>query len=101
MNIQMRPDYINPLSTMTRTKQGYVLAKQYQTMLEKVTNTGISDKATALIKNSFEPFIEKFLDTLDAKIDENRVRVSKNVWQTGLIRTHYIDRDSVYSTFNE
>ena len=52
-----------------------------------------------MLKNSFEPFIEKFMNALDAKIDQNRQRVAENLWQTGLIRTDYIDRSSVYDAF--
>lgn len=39
------------------------------------------------------------MNALDAKIDQNRQRVAENLWQTGLIRTDYIDRSSVYDAF--
>ena len=41
------------------------------------------------------------MNALDAKIDQNRQRVAENLWQTGLIRTDYIDRSSVYDAFQK
>ena len=52
-----------------------------------------------LLKYSFEPFIGKFLDALDQKIDHNRERVANKPWQAGLIRTEYINREEVYRAF--
>ncbi len=60
---------------------------------------GISDSMSDMLKNSFEPFINKFLDALDKKIDYNRERVSKKSWLTGFIRTEYINRREVYKAF--
>ena len=39
------------------------------------------------------------MDTLDTKINQNRERVAVNPQELGLIRTNYIDRDSVYNAF--
>ena len=78
---------------------GKYLAEQYKTVSDEIDNAGISDKLSNMLKNSFEPFIEKFMNALDAKIDQNRQRVAENLWQTGLIRTDYIDRSSVYDAF--
>lgn len=78
---------------------GKYLAEQYKTVSDHVENARISDKLSDMIKNSFKPFIEKFIDALDAKIDQNRERVTMYPWQSGLIRTNYIDRNSVYDAF--
>ena len=78
---------------------GKYLAEQYKTVSDEIDNAGISDKLSNMLKNSFEPFIEKFMNALDAKIDQNRQRVAENLWQTGLIRTDYIDRSSIYDAF--
>lgn len=78
---------------------GKYLAEQYKTVSDNVKNARISDKLSDMIKNSFKPFIEKFIDALDAKIDQNRERVAMRLWQSGLIRTNYIDRNSVYDAF--
>ena len=62
----------------------------------------VADRGTLsdLLKNSFEPFIGKYLDALDAKIDRNRDRVAQKPWQAGLIRTEYINREDVYLAFS-
>lgn len=78
---------------------GKHLAEQYKTVSDNVKNARISDKLSDMIKNSFKPFIEKFIDALDAKLDQNRERVTMYPWQSGLIRTNYIDRNSVYDAF--
>lgn len=78
---------------------GRHLAEQYKTIMGKVGNAGISNKLSSMLKDSFEPFIEKFMDALDAKIDQNRDRVTERPWQVDLIRINYIDRESVYAAF--
>ena len=78
---------------------GQYLAQQYQSLTEAMENADVSDQLSALLKDSFEPFLDKFLDALDANIDHNRERVAKKPWQAGLIRTEYIDREEVYQAF--
>ncbi len=78
---------------------GRYLAKEYNALSSEIDSAGISDRLANLLKASFEPFIDKFLDALDAKIDHNRERVADSPWSAGLIRTEYIDRDKVYSAF--
>lgn len=75
---------------------GKYLAQQYQSLTGQMEHAGISDRLSDLLKDSFEPFMDRFLDALDAKIDHNRERVAKKPWQAGLIRTEYINRDEVY-----
>ena len=75
------------------------LAQQYQSLTGQMEHAGISDRLSDLLKDSFEPFMDRFLDALDAKIDHNRERVAKKPWQAGLIRTEYINRDEVYRAF--
>ncbi len=81
---------------------GRHLAKQYGDLKDSMENTGISSKLSDMIKDSFEPFIEKFMDALDAKISRRREWVSnpKYSWQAGLIRTSYINRESVWRAFH-
>lgn len=60
---------------------------------------GISNQMSDLLKDSFQPFIDKFLDALDKKIDHNRERVAEKSWLTGFIRTKYINQAEVYQAF--
>ena len=78
---------------------GKYLAQQYQSLSDEMEQAGISDQMSQVLKDSFEPFIDKFLDALDAKIDHNRKRVADKPWQAGLIRTEYINRNEVYRAF--
>ena len=78
---------------------GKFLAKQSIAVREKMSDSDISSKLKNLISNSFEPFIGKFMDALDRRIDEKQELVNKNTWMRGLVRTEHIDRDSVYSSF--
>lgn len=82
------------------TDLGIYLAQQYQSLTEHLEKAGISTQLSDLLKNSFEPFIGKYLDALDAKIDHNRDRVAQKPWQAGLIRTEYINREDVYLAFS-
>lgn len=78
---------------------GKYLAQQYQSLTDRMEHAGISDRLSALLKDSFKPFMDQFLDALDAKIAHNRERVANKPWQAGLIRTAYINRDEVYRAF--
>lgn len=78
---------------------GKYLAQQYQSLSDEMAQAGISNQMSQVLKDSFEPFIDKFLDALDAKIDHNRKRVADKPWQAGLIRTEYINRNEVYRAF--
>ena len=78
---------------------GKYLAQQYQSLSDEMEQAGISDQMSQVLKDSFEPFIDKFLDALDTKIDHNRERVANKPWQAGLIRTEYINRNEVYRAF--
>ena len=79
---------------------GQYLAQQYQSLTGAMEDAGVSDRLSALLKDSFEPFLNKFLDALDANIDHNRERVAQKPWQAGLIRTEYINREEVYRAFS-
>lgn len=78
---------------------GKYLAQQYQSLTDAMEDAGISDEMSRILKDSFEPFMDKFMDALDAKIDHNRERVANKPWQAGLIRTEYINRNEVYRAF--
>lgn len=79
---------------------GKYLAQQYQSLTGAMEDAGVSDRLSALLKDSFKPFLNKFLDALDANIDHNRERVAQKPWQAGLIRTEYINRKEVYRAFS-
>ena len=78
---------------------GRYLARQYQSLVDKMEDADVGSRMSDLLKDSFEPFIGKFLDALDQKIDHNRERVANKPWQAGLIRTEYINREEVYRAF--
>lgn len=80
---------------------GKYLAQQYQSLTGMMKEAGISDSMSQIVINSFEPFINKFLDALDAKIDYNRQRVAEKSWLAGFIRTEYINRDEVWQAFGK
>lgn len=94
-----KPDWDTYAIKESDTDLGQYLAQQYQSLTDAMEDAGISEQLSNLLKNTFEPFIDKFLDALDAKIDHNRERVSNKPWQAGLIRMQYINRDDVYRAF--
>ena len=95
-----KPEWDTYETKESDTDLGIYLAQQYQSLTEHLENAGISTQLSDLLKNSCEPFIGKYLDALDAKIDHNRDRVAQKPWQAGLIRTEYINREDVYLAFS-
>lgn len=81
------------------TDLGKHLAEQYNSMVDKIQNGAINEKVSNMLKDSFKPFMENFMDALDTKINQNRDLVSKNPWQNNLIRTNLINRENVYTAF--
>lgn len=78
---------------------GKFLAKQNITVQASANNAAVSNEMAKLIGNVFQPFINKFLDSLDRSIDKNQEMVSKNPWMQGTVRTEHIDRNRVYLSF--
>lgn len=78
---------------------GSYLAEQYKALESDIEKSGISDKLSDILKKSFEPFAEKFMDSLDSLIDDKREQAAVRPWMAGLIRTEYIDRNAVYRSF--
>ena len=78
---------------------GSYLAEQYKALESDIEKSGISDKLSDILKKSFEPFAEKFMDSLDSLIDDKREQAAVCPWMSGLIRTEYIDRNAVYRSF--
>lgn len=74
---------------------GKYLAHQDQSLTGAREGAGVGDRRSALLKGAFKPFLDKFLDALDANIDHNRERVSGKLWQDGLIRIEDINREEV------
>lgn len=94
-----KPEWDTYVIKDSDTDLGQYLAQQYLSLTGAMKDAGINDQLSNLLKDTFKPFIDKFLDALDTKIDHNRERVSNKPWQAGLIRTQYINRDDAYRAF--
>ena len=78
---------------------GQHLAEQYSALKTSAGSAGISEKLSNMLNSSFDPFMDRLMDSLDALIDSNRKWVAEKPWMSGTIRTDYIDRESVYHSF--
>ena len=78
---------------------GRHLAEQYSALKISAGSAGISEKLSNMLNSSFDPFMDRLMDSLDALIDRNRGWVAEKLWMAGTIRTNYIDRKSVYRSF--
>ena len=78
---------------------GQHLAEQYGALKTSAGSAGISEKLSNMLNSSFDPFMDRLMDSLDALIDRNRGWVTEKPWMSGTIRTNYIDRESVYHSF--
>ena len=78
---------------------GRHLAAQYGALKTSAGNAGISEKLSNMLQSSFDPFMDRLMDSLDALIDRNRGWAAEKPWMAGTIRTNYIDRESVYRSF--
>ena len=78
---------------------GQYLAEQYGALKTSAGSAGISEKLSNMLNSSFDPFMDRLMDSLDALIDQNRGWVAEKPWMSGTIRTNYIDRESVYRSF--
>lgn len=78
---------------------GQHLAEQYGALKTSAGSAGISEKLSNMLNSSFDPFMDRLMDSLDALIDGNRGWVSEKPWMSGTIRTKYINRESVYRSF--
>ena len=78
---------------------GQHLAEQYGALKTSAGSAGISEKLSNMLNSSFDPFMDRLMDSLDALIDSNRKWAAEKPWMSGTIRTDYIDRESVYHSF--
>lgn len=78
---------------------GQHLAAQYSTLKNSAGYAGISEKLSNMLASAFNPFMDRLMDSLDALIDGNREWVAGKPWISSAIRTDYIDRESVYQSF--
>ena len=78
---------------------GQHLAEQYSALKTSAGSAGISEKLSNMLNSSFDPFVDRLMDSLDALIDSNRKWAAEKPWMSGTIRTDYIDRESVYHSF--
>lgn len=81
------------------TALGQYLAAQYDALKNSAGNAGISEKLSNMLTSAFNPFMDQLMDSLDALIDSNRGWVAEKPWMSSMIRTDYIDRESVYHSF--
>ena len=78
---------------------GQHLAIQYGALKDSAGNAGVSEKLSNMLASAFNPFMDSLMDSLDALIESNRGWVAEKPWMSGTIRTDYIDRESVYQSF--
>lgn len=78
---------------------GQHLATQYGALKNSAGNAGVSEKLSNMLISAFNPFMDSLMDSLDTLIDSNRGWVAEKPWMSGTIRTDYIDRESVYQSF--
>ena len=90
---------VNLLHFRLNVNQQIGLAEQYGALKTSAGSAGISEKLSNMLNSSFDPFMDRLMDSLDALIDQNRGWVAEKPWMSGTIRTNYIDRESVYRSF--
>ena len=78
---------------------GQHLAEQYGALKTSAGSAGISEKLSNMLTSAFHPFMDRLMDSLDALIDSNRGWAAEKPWMSGTIRTSYMDRKSVYRSF--
>ena len=78
---------------------GQHLAIKYGALKDSAGNAGVSEKLSNMLASAFNPFMDSLMDSLDALIESNRGWVAEKPWMSGTIRTDYIDRESVYQSF--
>lgn len=78
---------------------GQYLASYYGALKNSAEDAGISEKLSNMLSSAFHPFMNQLMNSLDALIDSNRGWVAEKPWMSGMIRTNYIDRESVYNSF--
>jgi len=78
---------------------GRRLASQYGALKNNAAQAGVSEKLSNMLTSAFRPFMHQLMNALDASIGENREWVAGKPWMSGMIRTDYMDRNSVYHAF--
>ena len=78
---------------------GQHLAAQYGALKNSAEDAGISEKLSNMLASAFDPFMDRLMDSLNTLIDNNRAWAVEKPWVSGMIRTDYIDRESVYNSF--
>lgn len=81
------------------TALGQYLALQRGALTSGAQKAGISEKLSNMLTSAFDPFMDRWMDSLDAIIERNRGWVAENPWMSGMVRTDYIDRESVRNAF--
>nr|WP_326176142.1 hypothetical protein [uncultured Oscillibacter sp.] len=78
---------------------GQHLAAQYGALKNSAEDAGISEKLSNMLASAFDSFMDRLMDSLNTLIDNNRAWAVEKPWVSGMIRTDYIDRESVYNSF--
>lgn len=87
------------LSRSSDEQLGEYFAKYRQELHEEMKNLGIHKDLAKAIDNTYKQYMEKFMDCMDEIVTYNKGR---SIWISieGL-RTHYINRNTVYQSFNK
>jgi hypothetical protein len=79
---------------------GENLRKQERETQNVIDRTNISSKMGEMIKNVFQPFMDKLLEALNQKINKQKDFVARQRWiASGLYRTTPINRAAVYAGY--
>lgn len=76
---------------------GVFMAKQSADTQAIAGESDLSVRMEKLVGKVFRPYMDKFMDELDKGIDRQREMVKENPWMS--YRTEYIDRNSVYNSY--
>lgn len=87
------------LSKSSDEQLGEYFAKYRQELHEEMNNLGIHKDLAKAIDNTYKQYMEKFMDFMDEIVTYNQ---SRGIWISieGL-RTHFINRNTVYQSFNK
>ena len=78
---------------------GIRLAKQYDVTLTAIKDLCMGKNIEKLINKTFEPFIEKLIECMNAKIYAQSQELKRNGWIAELLRTKPIDKDVVFEAY--
>lgn len=80
---------------------GEHLAAQLSEMQNTIERANISENLSKMLTASFNPFMDRLMDSLDTLIDRNQERAAAKPWIAGMLRTAHIDRENVCHAFQK